>query len=53
LLPNWIAGPVGLVAFGALFFYRAGREEALMIDTFGDDYRDFMLRTARIVPWVF
>lgn len=53
LLPNWIAGPVGLVAFAILFFYRAGREEALMIDTFGDAYRDFMRRTARIVPWVF
>jgi protein-S-isoprenylcysteine O-methyltransferase Ste14 len=53
LLPNWIAGPIGLVAFGILFFYRARREEALMIDTFGDGYRDFMRRTARIVPWIY
>jgi protein-S-isoprenylcysteine O-methyltransferase Ste14 len=53
LLPNWIAGPAGLVGFAVLFFYRAGREEALMIDAFGDGYRDFMRRTARIVPWVY
>ncbi|HEX5865076.1 MAG TPA: protein-S-isoprenylcysteine O-methyltransferase, partial [Casimicrobiaceae bacterium] len=30
LLPNWIAGPAGLVGFGTLFFLRVGREEALM-----------------------
>ena len=53
LLPNWIAGPAGLAGFAVLFFYRAGREEALMIDAFGDGYRDFMRRTARIVPWVY
>ena len=53
LLPNWIAGPAGLVGFAVLFFYRAGREEALMMDAFGDGYRDFMRRTARIVPWVY
>jgi protein-S-isoprenylcysteine O-methyltransferase Ste14 len=53
LLPNWIAGPAGLVGFAVLFLYRAGREEALMIDAFGAAYRDFMRRTARIVPWVY
>lgn len=53
LIPNWIAGPIGLVAFGLLFFIRVGREEALMVETFGDQYRDYMQRTARIVPWVY
>ena len=33
LLPNWIAGPAGLVGFGTLFFLRVGREEALMTET--------------------
>ena len=28
LLPNWIAGPAGLVGFGMLFLFRVGREEA-------------------------
>ena len=53
LLPNWIAGPVGLVGIGTLFFFRVDREEGLMIETFGDRYRDYMRQTARIVPWVY
>jgi protein-S-isoprenylcysteine O-methyltransferase Ste14 len=53
LLPNWFAGPVGLVGIAILFFFRVGREEAMMIDTFGDSYADYMKRTARIVPWLY
>ena len=53
LLPNWIAGPAGLVAFAILFAWRVGREEALMIETFGESYANFMARTARIVPWLY
>jgi protein-S-isoprenylcysteine O-methyltransferase Ste14 len=53
LLPNWIAGPAGLVGFGTLFFLRIGREEELLLETFGDEYRRYMARTARIVPWIY
>ena len=53
LLPNWIAGPAGLVGFGILFFGRIGREEAMMIAAFGDEYRAYMRRTARVVPWFY
>jgi len=53
LLPNWIAGPAGLIGFGTLFFLRVGREEALMIETFGDDYRHYMARTSRILPGIY
>jgi len=53
LLPNWIAGPAGLIGFGTLFLLRVGREEALMIETFGDDYRRYMARTARILPGIY
>jgi protein-S-isoprenylcysteine O-methyltransferase Ste14 len=53
LLPNWIAGPAGLVAFGIMFFGRLAREERMMIDTFGDEYRRYMARTDRIIPGVF
>ncbi len=53
LLPNWIAGPAGLVGFGILFFMRVPYEERVMSETFGDDYRDYMRRTARIIPWIY
>jgi protein-S-isoprenylcysteine O-methyltransferase Ste14 len=53
LLPNWVAGPAGLVGFGVLFFGRVAREEAMMISAFGDEYRAYMRRTARVVPWLY
>jgi protein-S-isoprenylcysteine O-methyltransferase Ste14 len=53
LLPNWIAGPAGLVAVALLFFVRVGREERLMLEEFGDDYRNYMARTYRIVPGIY
>ena len=53
LLPNWIAGPAGLVGFGTLFALRVGREERMMEATFGDAYRDYAARTWRVCPGVF
>lgn len=53
LLPNWVAGLSGLIGFGILFWFRVGREERLMLETFGEDYRAYMTRTARIVPWIY
>lgn len=53
MLPNWVAGPAGLVGFGILFFGRVGREEAMMLAAFGDEYRAYMERTSRIIPWVY
>lgn len=53
LLPNWIAGPAGLVGFGTLFFFRIGREERMMIEKFGDAYPAYMARTRRVIPGIF
>ncbi|TCT07271.1 protein-S-isoprenylcysteine O-methyltransferase Ste14 [Tepidamorphus gemmatus] len=53
LLQNWIAGPAGLVGFGTLFVFRVFREEAMMLETFGEEYRAYARRTKRLVPWVF
>jgi protein-S-isoprenylcysteine O-methyltransferase Ste14 len=52
LLPNWIAGFAGLVGFGILFFGRVAREERMMLQTFGDSYREYMARTGRVFPRV-
>ena len=40
LLPNWAAGFAGLVGFGTLYFGRVAREERMMLQTFGDSYRE-------------
>jgi protein-S-isoprenylcysteine O-methyltransferase Ste14 len=53
LLPNWIAGPAGLVGFGTLFFCRVGREETMMLQTFGEEYRAYMANTPRIIPGIY
>ena len=53
LIPNWIAGLSGIVGWGILFFLRIGREEELMVATFGDEYRAYMQRTARVLPWLY
>jgi protein-S-isoprenylcysteine O-methyltransferase Ste14 len=50
LLPNWVAGFSGMVGFGCLYFVRVGREEAMMLAMFGEEYRAYMQRTSRIIP---
>ena len=50
LLPNWVAGFSGVVGFGCLYFVRVGREEAMMLAMFGEEYRAYMQRTSRIIP---
>jgi protein-S-isoprenylcysteine O-methyltransferase Ste14 len=53
LLPNWVAGFAGLVGFGVLFLFRVDQEERLMLETFGEQYRRYMDRTARVIPWIY
>ena len=50
LLANWIAGPAALVAVAVLVLVRLPNEEAMMIEAFGDEYRDYMRRTGGVVP---
>jgi protein-S-isoprenylcysteine O-methyltransferase Ste14 len=53
LLPNWIGGMAGLVGFGILFAGRVAREERMMVESFGDDYRAYMGRTYRVIPGIY
>jgi len=52
LLPNWFAGLAGIAGAGILFVFRVRREEQMMLESFGDDYRSYIAHTKRIVPWV-
>lgn len=53
LLPNWIVGLAGLLGFSALFFFRVGKEERMMLETFGSDYGNYMAKTKRIIPYFY
>src|ERR1700683_5123212 len=52
LLSNWLADAAGLLAVGLLFAGRMLRDEPMMLDLFGEDYRSYMSGTRRIVPWL-
>ena len=52
LVPNFIAGPACLVAFTLMFALRVPREERMMLDAFGGQYRDYASRTRRVIPGV-
>lgn len=50
MLGNWIAAPSCLIFFLPVYLRRIPREEQMMIDTFGDQYRDYMKTTGSIIP---
>ena len=50
LIGNWIAGPVGLIAFTLLYVIRIGHEERMMADAFGEDWSSYAARTGRSLP---
>jgi protein-S-isoprenylcysteine O-methyltransferase Ste14 len=53
LLQNWLVAICGFVGWGILFFDRVGQEEAMMRETFGEQYDAFARRTKRLVPWIY
>ena len=50
LLENWLAGWSAFATFAIMYFLRTDREERMMCDFFGQDYRDYMEQTGRIFP---
>ena len=50
LLQNWLAGWLNLVVF--IFFYslRVRAEEKMMIDTFGEQYREYTKKVGAVFP---
>jgi protein-S-isoprenylcysteine O-methyltransferase Ste14 len=50
LLQNWIAGPTFFLASIPLYIRRIPREEEMMMKEFGDDYKEYMEKTGRLLP---
>jgi len=53
LLANWVVGLAGLIGFAILFFLRVDKEERMMLEIFGAEYRAYMDRTKRIIPYIY
>ncbi len=50
LVHNWISGLASLVIFISVYLLRVPREERVMLNEFGDEYREYMKRTGRVLP---
>lgn len=50
LLWNWVVALAGLASFALLYFQRVPREEQMMLEQFGEEYRAYMNRTGRVIP---
>ncbi len=50
MLPNWIAGWSGIVAALLVQFIRVPREEQMMVEHFGEAYREYARQTGGVVP---
>lgn len=50
LLANWLAGWGALATFLLLYAVRTPREERMMGEVFGQDYRDYVQNTGRLFP---
>lgn len=52
LLQNWLVGFANLIIFIPFYFLRVQAEEKMMLDSFGDEYREYMKKTGAILPKV-
>jgi protein-S-isoprenylcysteine O-methyltransferase Ste14 len=54
LSANWLVGIIYLVPLTVMVVARVALEEKMMLDRFGDTYRNYMKRTGRLLPrfWV-
>ena len=47
---NWLILVPGVLGFTVLMAVRVRREEEVMVDRFGDEYREYARRTGRFLP---
>ncbi len=52
-LSTWLGALIAGIVLVTAFIVRIPREEALLSEEFGDEYRNYMVQTKRFVPFVF
>jgi protein-S-isoprenylcysteine O-methyltransferase Ste14 len=50
LLQNWVAGPISIIVFILFYTFRSKAEEKMMLERFGDQYREYKKATGGILP---
>ena len=50
LIHNWIAGLASVFILLPMYLMRVRREEQMMLEKFGEEYRSYMKQTGRIIP---
>jgi protein-S-isoprenylcysteine O-methyltransferase Ste14 len=53
LTANWFIGAPLMIGMIVVVFMRVENEEGVLIDLFGDEYREYMQRTGRFLPLLF
>lgn len=51
-LPNYVAGPVSLVAMVLFVAFRLGPEERMLLNEFGDEYEVYRSGSNRLIPGI-
>jgi len=52
-LDNVLGFAIIAIATPCLYLYRIREEDAVLLDAFGERYRDYCARTKRLVPWLY
>jgi protein-S-isoprenylcysteine O-methyltransferase Ste14 len=50
---NWLSLIAVVVPIGAALGYRISVEERALVETFGQEYEDYMSGTRRLIPWLY
>jgi len=53
LVLSSLYGFVVMLGIVPLFLYRIGIEEKMLIEKFGPEYKDYMKRTKRLIPFIY
>jgi protein-S-isoprenylcysteine O-methyltransferase Ste14 len=51
-LSNWLSAVLVTAAIAVAYRARIPAEEGMLIESFGDEYRRYMQRTARLLPFI-
>jgi protein-S-isoprenylcysteine O-methyltransferase Ste14 len=50
ILQNWLVGPITLLIFVPFYLLRVRAEEKLMLEIFGESYREYMKKAGAVLP---